>query len=227
MSEEKSADGLEPEVQGQEPESDSNGQEPEEKPNEGQEPAFTAEEIAQFKKIKRENANIRKDKKNLEAKLEALEAEKLTDQERQANELKDLKAEKTQWEATTRKNAIRDGVESIADQHKIGSARMAARLIDDSNVEFDGDKPTNLDDVLRELVTDYPELLTTVQTPQGTTNAGSGQTNSPKVALNEEELARATKADMPTDKWAEVKKTIDAKGTYTLADYERINNSGN
>lgn len=148
--------------------------------------------------------------RDAQAKLDAIEAEKLSETEKAEKRATDAEAKVTQaTERLRRANLI---AELSKPEHKIVSAAAAAKLIE--GVEFDDDdEPTNLGDVLPTFL-EANSFLTGEQRQQGPGLDGGAQGGSAitDVRLSDQEVAAAKRFGMTPEEYAKYKDPAQPAG---------------
>lgn len=120
--------------------------------------------------LKRERAERRK----LEARIAELESS--GDGDKAAKELQAANDRATAAEARLRKQTLRSEAMEQATKLGFNSPATAARLIDQDDVEWDDDQPTNVRALLREILRDDPSLKRRVRDDQDEDeDAGAGR----------------------------------------------------
>jgi hypothetical protein len=148
------------------------------------------------------------------ARLDALEAEKLSDTEKLQKRADD--AEAALQAANTR---VRDAnlTQALA-AAGVAHPKAAARLLD--GVEFDdaSHEPTNLDDALKAAKASYgDEMFKPARTPPAGINPGAGAGGGDGPVLTAEELAAAKGQGMTPDEWAYYRDNPAAQAAYEPA----------
>lgn len=112
------------------------------------------------KKLDKENLQLRRERDAALAKIQEFEAAKLSEVERLQKQVKDLTDQSAEWAAERRERDARDAVYEAAASEKVGARNPRAlyKLIRD-DLEFDEKtgRLTNLDQVLKQAKTEYPE----------------------------------------------------------------------
>ena len=117
--------------------------------------------LEEARKLRKESQGLRKRLEEAEAKLKAADDAKLSETERLQQRLKDLEERESRWASERRERDARDAVIEAASGEKVGARnpRAVYRLVKD-DLEWDADgNLTNLDAVLKQAKTDYPELF--------------------------------------------------------------------
>lgn len=137
-----------------------------------------------------------KDAADMKARLDAIEAEKLSAEERTAKERDDAIAKATEAEGRLREQAIRLAVYGQRDTMGLASADLAIAALDHSAVQFDDQgQPTNVADLLTALIEREPILKGTPAKPViPSTDGGAGGGSGPSLTADELEAARLTGA---------------------------------
>ena len=118
--------------------------------------------------LKRERAERRK----LEARIAELESN--GDSDKAARDLQAANDRATQAEARLRKQTLRSEAMEQAAKLGFNSPATAARLIDQDDVEWDDDSPTNVKSLLREILRDDPSLKRRARDDQDEDDADAG-----------------------------------------------------
>lgn len=164
--------------------------------------------------MKEERDNALKAAKKAEGDLKKLQEASLSEQEKRDKRLEELEAEKTVWERERQQNRIEQAVGRLTAKLKLVDVETVVRLVDPARVEFD-DKgsPTNVEQLVTDLIRDKPFLATTAPTPPpaGGINAGDGTSGGPPPNLTADELEAAKASGMTPERYAAMKgvKTLD------------------
>jgi hypothetical protein len=111
------------------------------------------------KKLRAEAAESRRKLRDLEGKVKADEEAKLTEQERLQKRLAELERKETEYQMALQARTLEYEVKLCAARLGVVDYDAAYRLLDLKQVEFDDDgKPTNVEKVLKELITKKPYL---------------------------------------------------------------------
>ena len=109
--------------------------------------------------LRREAAKHRKEKEAAEARLKALDDEKLSEQERQARELAETKATLEQERKARQSLVVAHALEREAAAQGFIRADDAARYVDLASVELDADgQPVNIKRLVESVLKDRPHL---------------------------------------------------------------------
>lgn len=130
-----------------------------------------------------------------QAKLDAIEAEKLTEAERLQKERDEAVAARTALDSERREDRIRLAVYGQRDALGLASADLAIAALDRSQVQFDDQgQPTNVADLLTALIEREPILKGTPAKPAipSTDGGAGGGGSAPDLTADELEAARAT-----------------------------------
>jgi hypothetical protein len=149
-----------------------------------------------------------RERDELKARLEALEHEKLSDQEKQAKRLADLEAEKADWERERQETRLRLAVHDRASLLGIADADLALAALDRSQLEYDkSGEATNLDELLLTLLEAKPLLkgAAAAASTSHRTDGGMGRTAGPAPALTADELEVAKQRGMSPEYYAALK----------------------
>jgi hypothetical protein len=110
------------------------------------------------KKARKELRTERKARQDLETRLKQLEDSGKEPDEKLAQEVQDFRNRAEKAEARVRKATLRESAISEAAKLRFTNPALAARLIDVDEVEWDGDEPSNVKELLREVLRDNPSL---------------------------------------------------------------------
>lgn len=114
-----------------------------------------AKDEAYLKELRDEAAKYRKELREAQRKLEALESEKLSETERTKQEAERAKERAAALEARVK----RAEVSKAAKAKDFANPELAAKLIDPAKVELDEDgEPVNVDQLLDDLLSEFPDL---------------------------------------------------------------------
>lgn len=174
--------------------------------------------ISKLREIEKEGKRAAKELTDAQSKLKALEDEKLSDQERQANRLAELEARDTTRDAEVQGMRLKLAVYSRADALGLADADLALAVLDRSKIEYGDDgAPTNLDDVLGVLLEDKPILRKSGTKKRVASNdAGAGNEPGESPSLTAAELEMAKKLDMTPERYAAF------RDTSSITEYERL-----
>ncbi|MGB9591316.1 MAG: phage scaffolding protein [Candidatus Kryptoniota bacterium] len=112
------------------------------------------------RKLRAEAAEYRKRLRELESKVKAEEEAKMTEQERLQKRLAELERKETEYQQSLQARTLEYEVKLHAARLGVVDPEAAYRLLDLKQVEFDEDgKPTNLEKVMKDMVTKKPYLL--------------------------------------------------------------------
>lgn len=165
----------------------------------------------------REAKKAAKDAADLKARLDTLEAEKLTDQEKLARRAEDAEAKVTAAEEKLRRaNLI---AELARPEHGIVNAQAAARLID--GVEYDdGGEPANLDDILDQFLDANPYLRSEPGKRKApNADGGKGRQDTDAPSLTQAEAETATRLGMTPEDYAKYR---DAGSAMSITDWQKL-----
>lgn len=152
-----------------------------------------------------------------EAKLKAIEDAQKSDAQKQAERLAAYEAKEATWASERQGLELRLALYGMADSAGIADVDLALAALDRSKVEWADGRPTNLAEVVDELLEAKPLLRKGGRrTTTSTTDAGAGRTPGPTPDLNAEELAMAQRLGMTPERYAAM------RGVTTVADYERL-----
>lgn len=168
--------------------------------------------IAKLREEAKEAKAKAKDADEMKARLDAIEAEKLSDAERLQKERDDALERAKALDATARENAIKLAVYGQRDALGLSSADLAIAALDRSKVEFDEQgQPTNVTDLLTALIEREPVLKgTPAKVVVPSTDGAAGGTKAPDLTADELEAARTT--GMDPEKFAAIKR-LKGEGT--------------
>lgn len=152
-----------------------------------------------------------------EAKLRAIEDANKSDAQKQAERLAAYEAKEATWASQRQDLELRLAAHALADSAGIADVDLALAALDRSKVEWADGRPTNLAEVVDDLLEAKPLLRKGGRrTTTSTTDAGAGRTPGPTPDLNAEELAMAQRLGMTPERYAAM------RGVTTVADYERL-----
>lgn len=114
--------------------------------------------LATIKTQRAAEKKLKGDLKALRDELKTLKTKDLPDAERQAAALREAEEKATKAEAALQKSAVRTSALEEAVKLGFRSPALAYRLIDTDDVEWDGDQPSNVRDLLKELLKSDPYL---------------------------------------------------------------------
>lgn len=140
-------------------------------------PAGTPENVRELiRKERRDRREADRRAASAEGKLTAAEREKMSELERTQAERDAERAEKERMQGELRRRDVADEIAALAPRVGITDPRLAARLLDMSSIEFDGDgKPKGLQAKLTALKGEYPILATrTVGSADGGSSPNGG-----------------------------------------------------
>ena len=126
--------------------------------------------LAALERANAEAARFRRELAQAQQRIKGFEDEKLSESQRLANQVQELESKLQQAEARARDQALRTEVSSIATKLGFLNPGVAHRLIDQSQVEYDGERPKNLEHLLKDLLKSEPYLART-----GSADGGSGR----------------------------------------------------
>ena len=160
-------------------------------PAQGSIAAFGPEAERIIRELRQEAAGHRKRAAEAEAELNGLKAGQMSDAEKAAKALADATAAREAAVAELRATRLQLAVEAAGRTLNLHEPTIAGRLIDAAAVQWDGDKPTNVDTLLAEVVKGR-EWLTNAnqQAPAG------GQAPAPAVGAPGTQPRRLTRADV-------------------------------
>ncbi len=144
---------------------------PAEDEDEDEDPVAQALDAKAAAKLRKEAAARRVQLREAQAKIAELEANGLSELDAAKKAAKDAEARATKLEAKVKAKTLGVEVRDLAAGMGIGNTKLAARLIDMDEVEWDDDdEPTNVAKLLRALLKEMPEL----KTGQGGASQGGG-----------------------------------------------------
>jgi len=164
---------------------------------------------ADLKEAKKTGAQVA----DLQAKIDALEAEKLTEQQRVEKERDQLLEQKTVWERERRDTTLRLAVYGLQAELGIADSDLAIAALDASQVEYDQTtgQPTNLAELLTDLLDKKPILKAADGTRRApSADGGKGSTPKPPPNLTAEEIDFANQQGIPLDRYATMKGVTSA-----------------
>ncbi len=151
--------------------------------------------------LRKENASHRVKAKELDELKARLESEKLSESEKLQKQLADYQARESDLTRQLQEHRVRSAVFAQASALSIIDVDAAAKLLDWSEIDYDGNgNPTNVDTLLKQLVKAKPYLVNQQQqqrqapTSGGATNPSRSTTTSPQ-ALTKDYIAKLTPAD--------------------------------
>lgn len=184
------------------------GQEPSEPPAEQWDHERGMATITKLRAELREAKKAGTELTTLRQQLEALENEKLTEQQRVERERDQLLEQKTVWEREKRDTTLRLAVYGLQAELGIADSDLAIAALDASQVEYDQTtgQPTNL----AELLTDLLEKKPILKAAEGTRRApsadgGKGATPTPPPSLTAEEIDAANQFGISPERYALMK----------------------
>jgi len=150
-----------------------------------------------------------KEAEALRNRLQQIEDADKTESQRLTDQVADYQQREQTWAAEKKDTSLRLAVSERAQELGITSPRLAvaALKMDGTTIEWDNeDNPTNLDDVLAELIEREPGLKGTPAPPRKpATNAGDGSKEGPPPALTAEELEAAVRFGKTPEQYAALK----------------------
>jgi len=187
-----------PDPTGQDP-NQTGGQDPQTPTgNEGQggqgSQGLTPEQLqAQLKAVRAEAASSRVLAKELQAKLDEINAASMSEAEKLQKKLSDLEKLANEREAGLKSTTLRLNVEREARKLNIVDEDAAYRLIDQSRVEFDGSgNPSNVAALLTELTKSKPWLLAQPGAGSSSGSAGNPDRSGQRGSLTIAQLKQMT-----------------------------------
>ena len=140
---------------------------------------------AALKKANKESAGHRQKAKELDDLKAQIEAEKLSETEKLQKQLAKLQAERDEVTRQSQERTINYEVRLQAARLGIADPTDAVKLLDWSEIEYDdAGTPTNVEDLLRQLVKAKPYLVANTRsaptTSGGATNPSRSQTTAPE-----------------------------------------------
>ena len=161
-------------------------------PAQGSIAAFGPEAERIIRELRQEAAGHRKRAAEAEAELNGLKAGQMSDAEKAAKALADATAAREAAVAELRATRLQLAVEAAGRTLNLHEPTIAGRLIDAASVQWDGDKPTNVDALLADIVKGREWLTTQTQqqAPAG------GQAPAPAVGAPGSQPRRLTRADV-------------------------------
>jgi hypothetical protein len=157
----------------------------------GQEPGAEAESgLLEARKIRRENANLRKRLADFEAAEAKKNEASLSEAEKQSKRAAELEAQLKAVQTAQQEQIVRYEVMLRAAALNVVDPEAAVKLIDLSSLEFDeSGKPINIDKALSALLKQKPYLVKPVEAAAPNVNARNGNDKGDAKA-HEEELRR-------------------------------------
>ncbi len=177
---------------------------------------------ATIKKLREHEKEGQKAKRELDAtlkRLKALEDAQLSEQERQAKELEELKAKEASWATERQDMLVSLGVAELAGELGIADIDLTIRALDRDEIEFDASGvPGNLREVVSKLLDAKPLLKgKPASGGRARTNAGDGsQDGSNDSGLTADEAKAAAELGMPASRYGAMRQVR------TLADYQKV-----
>lgn len=174
--------------------------------------------IAKLREEAREAKAAAKDGQTAKERLAAIEAEKLTEAERLAKERDDALAKAIAADTTLREQAIRLAVYGQRDALGLSSPDLAVAALDRSKVEFDdAGQPTNIADLLGQLIEREPVLRAKAPAPNlPSTDGGSGGGTPP--SLTADELDAAAQGGMSAEQYQAAKARLGGGNVINVID---------
>lgn len=155
-----------------------------------------------------------KERDDLAARLKAYEDAQKSEQQRQAEKVTELEAERLNWQREKREMSLRLAVFSAAPTMRIADADLALAALDRNRITFDSlGQPENLTEQLEALLEAKPLLkLPEAKPPEPdpkpkspNTNSGTGADDGPPPSLSSEELEAAKESEMDPERYAKLK----------------------
>lgn len=126
------------------------------------------------KKLRSENRSLRERLKALEEAKRAEDEAKLSDQEKQALRLADLERQLAERDRALVERTVLAATVDAASRLGFANPRLAYRLLDQSEVEYDAEgQPTNVDALLRQILKAEPYLVSAHARPSGSIDGGT------------------------------------------------------
>ena len=172
---------------------------------EGQAPEAEKFDAAYVQQLRAEAAKYRKRLREMEQALKEKEEAEMSEQERLQKRLAELEKERDALAARAREQAVSAKIAFAAQKLGIQSSKAALRLLDMERLDFNEDgEPTNIEELLRELVKEYPFLVGTAQA--SATNPARGQS----TRLTMEDIKRMSPEEI-NRRWDEVQAVLEGK----------------
>lgn len=178
----------------------------------------TSEHERKLAERERENADLRRRLKKRDDEDAAKAAAAMTEAEQAAAALKKLQAERDEWQAEKRKLLADAEARDLGAKLGLIDYRDALALIPPDQIVIDetSGKPTNLEQLFRDLVKEKGYLVEKATKPAPpSTGAAAGTSGGPAPRLTADELDAANKAGIAPERWAAL------KGVSTLADWQK------
>lgn len=182
-------------------------------------PARAKALIDKLREKEKEGDKAAKALKDAQARLDAIEAEKLTEAEKVQKERDDAIAKAQAAETTLREQAIKLAVYGQRDALGLASADLAIAALDRSKVEFDAEgQPSNIEALLTALIEREPILKGTPAKPAipATDGGAGGGGKAPELTADELEAARLT--GMTPERFSVVKAAMKGAKSAPVAD---------
>jgi hypothetical protein len=126
------------------------------------------------RKLRSENRSLRERLKAAEDAKRAEDEAKLSEQERTAKRLADLERDLAERDRALAERTVLASAVDAASRLGFANPRLAYRLLDLSEVEFDGEgQPTNVDDLLKAILKGDPYLASSHARPSGSIDGGT------------------------------------------------------
>lgn len=133
-------------------------------------PAATLDDL---KKLRSENRSLRERLKALEEAKKAEDEAKLSEGERSAKRISDLERELAERESILAERTVLAATVDAASRLGFANPRLAYRLIDRSEVEYEDGVPVNIESMLRRILKDEPYLASAHARPTGSIDGGT------------------------------------------------------
>lgn len=162
-----------------------------------------------------------KDAADLKDRLDAIEAEKLTEQERIQKERDEAMERNRALEATNRENAVKLAVFSAQQEKGLADADLALAALDRTKIEFGADgQPTNVGELLDDLLERKPLLKQGPPKPPPVppTDGGGGTGGGDAPALTADELDAAAALGVTPEQYAANKAAMKGGTTVSVKD---------
>jgi len=173
--------------------------------------AYEAEKAARRDAEKRAR-EIGKEKLALERRLQEIADKDLDETTKKDRRLSELESERTVLLQERQRTMVTMEVNRLQPKMGLVDVDAASRLLDWDQIEYGDDgKPSNVEDLMRDLLRDKPYLGGQRPIPAGAINPAGGTTGALPPRLNAEELEAAKTFNMTPERYAALKtvRTID------------------
>jgi hypothetical protein len=174
--------------------------------------------IRTLREREKEGQRAARERDEAVARLRELEDAQKSEAEKQAEELNRLRGIDKTYASDRQKWQAEKAVLLAAPKAGITDTALALAVIDVARIEFDGDQPTNVDEVLADLVEKHPALAGETPKPRPPrTDAREGRTRQDAPKLTADEMAAAEAMNMSPEDYARFKGITSADKFAALA----------